>query len=397
MNRRIGLALAGMSLAVLAATALQAEPKKVEVSKERMKASAFDYKPVDDDERGLWLEMDEQEKEIKNSKFLVKDAALNDYVRKVLCKAVGADRCGATRLYIIRTPYFNASMAPNGMMVVWTGLLLRARNEAELATVLAHEFGHFENLHSIQSFRDIRAKTDAMAWLSFLPYGVGLIGQVSLIGSVFSFNRDMERQADLASLDYMAANGYQPMAASNIWEQLRAEMDATAAERHVKSRKDKNGGFFATHPNTGDRMEYLRAAAVKKAGGNYSDGAAEYRVAMAEWWPKLIDDQIKLNDFGATEFLIGQLATTGWTPELLYARGELYRTRGKDGDFQTAVGFYRQSIAAGSDIPENWRGLGIALMRSGAKETGQKALRDYLAKRPDATDKAMILMMAGGS
>jgi beta-barrel assembly-enhancing protease len=397
MNRRIGLALAGMSLAVLAATALQAEPKKVEVSKERMKASAFDYKPVDDDERGLWLEMDEQEKEIKNSKFLVKDAALNDYVRKVLCKAVGADRCGATRIYIIRTPYFNASMAPNGMMVVWTGLLLRARNEAELATVLAHEFGHFENLHSIQSFRDIRAKTDAMAWLSFLPYGVGLIGQVSLIGSVFSFNRDMERQADLASLDYMAANGYQPMAASNIWEQLRAEMDATAAERHVKSRKDKNGGFFATHPNTGDRMEYLRAAAVKKAGGNYSDGAAEYRVAMAEWWPKLIDDQIKLNDFGATEFLIGQLATTGWTPELLYARGELYRTRGKDGDFQKAVGFYRQSIAAGSDIPENWRGLGIALMRSGGKETGQKALRDYLAKRPDATDKAMLLMMAGGS
>ncbi len=391
------LAIATASLALLIAAPVQAETKKVEASKERMKASAFDYKPQDEDERGLWLEMDEQEKEIKNSKFLVKDQALNDYVRSVLCKAVGTDRCGATRIYIVRTPYFNASMAPNGMMVVWTGLLLRARNEAELATVLAHEFGHFENLHSVQSFRDIRAKTDAMAWLSFLPYGIGLIGQVGLIGSVFSFNRDMERQADLVALDYLATNGYEPMSASNIWEQLRAEMDATAAERNVKSRKDKNGGFFATHPNTGERMEYLKAAAVKKAGGNYSNGAAEYRKAMTDWWPKLIDDQIKLNDFGATEFLIGQLASGGWTPELLYARGELYRTRGKEGDFQKAVEFYRQAISAGSTIPENWRGLGLVLMRSGAKQDGQAALRDYLAKRPDATDKAMISMMAGVS
>ncbi len=391
------LALATASFALITAAPAHAESKKVEVSKERMKASAFDYKPQDEDERGLWLEMDEQEKEIKNSKFLVKDQALNDYVRSVLCKAVGADRCGATRIYIVRTPYFNASMAPNGMMVVWTGLLLRARNEAELATVLAHEFGHFENLHSIQSFRDIRAKTDAMAWLSFLPYGVGLIGQVGLIGSVFSFNRDMERQADLVALDYMASNGYDPMAASNIWEQLRAEMDATAAERKVKSRKDKNDGFFATHPNTGERMEYLRSAAVKKGGEGYSNGAAEYRVAMAEWWPKLIDDQIKLNDFGATEFLLGQLAAGGWTPELLYARGELYRTRGKEGDFKKAIEFYRQAISAGSTIPENWRGLGLVLLRSGAKDTGQIALRDYLSRRPDAADKAMISMMAGGS
>ncbi|MEP7349309.1 MAG: M48 family metallopeptidase [Sphingorhabdus sp.] len=394
MTRKLLLALAAASFATGPVAALAAD-QEVIAAKERMKASAFDYTPQDDDERGLWLEMDEQEREIKNSKFLIRDQALNDYIRSVLCKAVGKDRCGATRIYVVRTPYFNASMAPNGMMVVWTGLLLRARNEAELATVLAHEFGHFENLHSLQSFRDIRAKTDAMAWLSFLPYGIGLIGQVGLIGSVFSFNRDMERQADMVAVDYMAAHGYDPRAAADIWEHFRAEMDATAAERNVKSRKDKNSGFFATHPNSGERMEYLRAAAAKKGADGFSNGSLEYRAAMADWWPKLIDDQIKLNDFGATEFLLGQLAASGWTPELLYARGELYRARGKEGDFQKAVDFYRQSIGIGSSIAENWRGLGISLMRSGEKEDGQKALREYLAKRPDAADKAMISMMAG--
>jgi beta-barrel assembly-enhancing protease len=94
--------------------------------------------------------------------------------------------------------------------------------------------------------------------------------------------------------------------------------------------------------------------------------------------------------------LIERLASDGWTGELLYARAELYRSRGKVGDFQKAIEFYRQSIASGADIPENWRGLGVALLRSGAKADGQQALKDYLMKRPDATDKAMVAMMAGG-
>ncbi len=357
--------------------------------------SAFDYKPQGEDERGLWMLMDEEEREVKNSKFLISDPALNTYIHSILCRAVGDERCRSARIYIMRTPYFNASMAPNGMMVVWSGLLLRARNEAELATVLAHEFGHFENQHSLQQYRDMRAKTDAMAWMSLVPY-VGMVGQIGLIGSVFEFSRDMEQQADMVALRDLAKSGYDPMAAAAIWEHLRAEMDSTAAERGGKSKKDMNGGFFATHPNSGDRMLYLRAAALEMRGGNARTGAKGYRSALIEWWPKLIDDQIKLNDFGATDFLLQQLASGGWTSDLLYARGELFRARGKEGDFEKAAGFYQQSINAKSGIAENWRGLGIALLRSGKKVLGQAALREYLTKRPDAVDKPMILMMASG-
>ncbi len=42
-------------------------------------------------------------------------------------------------------------------MVVWTGALLRLRDEAELAAVLGHEFGHFEMRHGLKTFR--RART----------------------------------------------------------------------------------------------------------------------------------------------------------------------------------------------------------------------------------------------
>jgi beta-barrel assembly-enhancing protease len=385
------------AIAALLAAPVHADDKLGKAAEAKPQPSAIGYVPQDEDERGMWLQMDEYERDLKHSKQVIRDPELNAYIRGVLCKTVGQDRCNATRIYIMRTPYFNASMSPNGMMIVWSGLLLRVRNEAELASVLGHEFGHFEQQHSLKLFKEIRKKTDAMAWLSILPYGIGLVAQVGLMGSIFSFNRDMEREADMKGLSYMHKAGYDPRAASAIWAQLRDEMDATAAERKRKSKKDKNGGFFATHPNSKERMDYLALEAGKLDLSAVTTGDAEFRAILSKWWPMLVDDQIMLNDFGATEFLLGKLATDGWTPDLLFARGELYRNRNATGDMAKAVEFYNQSIAAKPELAEAWRGLGLAQMKSGAREQGQVSLRQYLTLRPDAGDKALISMMAGGT
>ena len=358
-------------------------------------SGAPDYGPRDETERGLWQQMDEYERDLKTSEFLMTDPALNTYVKSVLCKAVGTERCAATRIYIIRTPQYNAMMAPNGMMIVWSGLLLRTRNEAELATVLGHEFAHFEKRHSIQMYSNIKSKTDAMTWISVLPGG--FLAQMSLMGSVMSFNRDMERQADLAALDDLARNGYDPIAASEIWEQLRAEMDSTAQGKRMRKAMDNAGDFFNSHPNTKERMEYLRTAATGKRSSGQTMGTDSYRRVMAPWWPQLINDQIKLNQFGATEFLLNSMARGKWSADLLYARGELYRARGKAGDFALAIGYYKQAISQDAMLAESYRGLGVSLMRSGSKDEGKKALKQYLEKRPMADDHGIVSMMATGS
>jgi len=384
-----------LALAATGSVALATEP--VSPPDGKTLPSAIGYQPQDELERGLWLQVDEAERQLRESKLVVRDPDLNAYVRSVLCREVGADRCQAVRIYIVRTPHFNASMAPNGMLQLWTGVFVRILSEAELAAILGHEFAHFERQHSLKQFRDLRAKTDAMAWLSFLPYGVGLIGQIGLIGGALDFSRDQEREADLVSLEYLAASQYSPDSAANIWENLRAEMDATAAARNVRSRKDKNGGFFATHPGSAERASYLRERSAQLALDNGFDGAAEYRAALGRWWPTFFDDQIKLNDFGGTEFLLGALAGQGWSSDLLYARGELYRARGADGDFARAAQFYQQAIDRGDALPESWRGLGLAQLRLGDRAAGQASLRTYLELRPYAGDTAMIGMLAGGN
>lgn len=383
--------------ALVAAALLAAAPAAGQVQQ-----AGAGYQPQDQDERGLWMQAEEAERELKRSGFVIADPALNAYVRGVFCRTVGQAECAGIRLYLLRTADFNAAMYPTGMMVVNSGLLLRMRNEAQLAAVLGHEYGHYTQRHQIRIWRDMRRKSTALAWLSVVPvasYGAAAAlnaVQVGLITSVFRFSRAQETEADALSVPLMAAAGYDPREASRIWEQLREEQDATAAARHRRSRKDDDRGLFATHPPSAERVAALRALAGRQAtAGAPADGRAAYRAAMAPWYPALVDDQIKLNDFGGTEFVLGAVAGGEWTPELLYARGELYRTRGRPEDLRAASGFYAQAITAGRAPAEAWRGLGLAELRAGRRDEGRAALREYLRRKPDAGDRAMMAAMVG--
>src|SRR5512137_192826 len=87
------------------------------------------YRPeIARDERGLWMEMREYEAALAKSPLLVRDPALNDYVKGAMCRVAGP-YCADVRVYLVRNSGFNASMAPNGMMQVWTGLLVRVTSE----------------------------------------------------------------------------------------------------------------------------------------------------------------------------------------------------------------------------------------------------------------------------
>ncbi len=337
--------------------------------------------------------VDEEERKLRDSTFIVSDPALNAYLRQVLCNTVGDARCAAVRIYVVRVPAFNASMMPNGAMQVWTGLLLRIHNEAELAAVLGHEFAHFEERHSLAGFQHTRRNTDIAMWASVFGGSTGAAVATAAVGGIFSFSREQERAADLKSAGYLAASPYRVAAFPDIWARLLDEEDATAAGRRQKSKRTKPAGFFATHPTSLERVTYLRKLASQSPDEGI-DNADQYRQAIAAWQPMLIDDQIKLNDFAGTDYLLAQCAADGWTPNLLFARGELYRLRGNPRDLVAAVGFYRDAIAQGGTAPELWRGLGLALLRGQTPAEGRDALKTYLQKAPNAGDHALIASLA---
>lgn len=378
----------------LLAAALCAAP--VQAARETLPLPPFTtaYQPTTVDERGLWMEADEDERRMRDAPEVIRDPALNAYAREVLCRTVGPMRCAAIRLYIVRIPMFNATTYANGMMTLWSGALLRLHSEAELAAMFGHEFSHFELRHTLTGFQRRRSGSDLLAWAGLLGAG-GIALPTMVVGGFYRFSRAQEAAADMLGFRYLTAAGYVVTAPADLWTRVMAEQDATEIGRYRKPNQRYVAGFFDTHPTELTRATYLRAAAAQIGGGGVNE-AARFRAAIAPWLPRLLGDQIKRNDFGGSEYLLNQLAVDGWTTPLLFARGELYRERGNPRDLSAAAGFYREAITHGDAPAEAYRGLGLALLRSGQVEAGKAALRDYLARRADAGDAAMIATLIAG-
>ncbi|MDY6948946.1 MAG: M48 family metalloprotease [Pseudomonadota bacterium] len=353
------------------------------------------YEPASVDERGMWMEADEYERALRTSRMLVREEALTGYIEKVLCDTVGADRCGGVRVYVMNVPAFNATMSANGAMTVWTGLLLRVRSEAELGAVLGHEFAHFELRHSLKGFEQRRSTSDVLAWTAVLG-GIAQTdtrdAQISLLGSFFRFNRGQETEADLLGLRYLSQSDYPSRAASEVWQHLMEEADATAYGRDLKKRHRYQAGFFDTHPTELDRADYLLQESIKLGDGGNAESKRYYET-ITPYLPALLESQIKLNDFNGTDYILnGIAANTGWTGELLQARAEMYSARGQPRDLVTATTLYLNAIDAGYRNPATLRGLGLSLVKSGKRTEGGQYLAEYLEALPDAPDAAIIRM-----
>lgn len=342
---------------------------------------------ADTEEAGIWMMVDRLEREVRTSGALVNDPALDGYLRGVVCRLV-PEQCQAVRIYLVETPYFNASMAPNGALQVWTGLLLRAQNEAQLAYVLGHEIAHYERRHTLQLWRDLRTKANAAMVFSVLTAGVGLgvlglLGELAALGSVLAFSRDNEREADEIGLTMMTDAGYDPREAVRIWEALEEERTAAGQSRPFV--------FFATHPPTDERIGTLRTLAAKAGATATTVGRERFLDATVSHRAEWLRDELQLREFKGSQVVLDHLHASGSHPgEVDYFQGELYRLRAEQGDAAKAITAYEQALAAGEAPVEVHRGLGLVWMKTGERARARSAFQQYLEARPDADDREMI-------
>jgi predicted Zn-dependent protease len=362
------------------------------------------YRPTDKDEQGLWREMERAEEEIAGSNLLIQDPKLTGYLRNII-GTVGGPAAKDFRIYLARIPDFNAMMFPTGFAVVFSGLLLRMRNEAQLAGVIAHESGHFLRRHQIRSWRDMRRKTDIFA-IGAMVAGVGGAGagvylgdyvqlaQLGTLLSLFQYSREMEAEADAIGARLIADAGYAPVEMANIWQQLIGEEEASARYRRKHRHK---GTLFDTHPSEGSRMVDLRAdaAEVTVPGRNYQSYRERYLSAIGPIRQTLLDDQVKLNDPGASQFLIETLAKDGWNGLLRFNEGEVWRLRNRRGDDVRAAQSYAAAVVYPDAPADAFRWHGISLMKAGRPGEAKAAFARYLTMKPDAPDAAWVRQTMG--
>ena len=380
-----------------------------------------DRPALETDEAGLWQMVERDEFKLRTSAEVIRDPALEDYLESVTCR-VAPDYCADVRVYVLPSHRLQAFMMPNGTMVLFTGLLLRLENEAQLAAIIGHEIAHYAKRHSLQRYRALRGKTGALQTVaSVVSAGAGvaaasansaaaagqygraiehaeLARSIANVGSAvlasmeyyavmsqLTFSRDQESESDALGVAWMHTAGYDPATFADVWTLLESE------EALVDGRVPT---FLRTHPPPADRRQRVNALSAALPGQTLratSRNATEYRTQVAPFRNAWLHYARQGLSFRLEEALIQRQRELGAPAGLVsFHEAEMYRKRDAEGDRQRALEKYREAVANGDCPPEAFREFGLALWDAGRHGEARGAFERYLDADPDAVDYAMI-------
>jgi beta-barrel assembly-enhancing protease len=344
----------------------------------------FERPAVDTDEGGMWAMMDREETRLRRSPLAIRDADLTKYLQDMVCQLTQT-HCPDIRVHVVRTPWFNASMAPNGMMQVWSGLLLRVENEAQLAAVLGHEIAHYLERHSIERLRDIKNKAALAQFIGMLGL-VGAIGQLGILASAFAFSREHETRADRLGMKLLQQAGWSGEEAPKVWGNLLDEVKILGGED-----VGKRSPLFATHPAIENRRAELTKLIVPGGQSKPVPLAKALEKHRLSW----VQDEIRRGQFEESLALFGRMIKADSLDALaLYGRGESYRQRAGKEDAEKALVDLQAATALDAaekkSVPEAWRSLGLVHQQRKDAAPALQAFEKYLALAPEAADANLI-------
>jgi predicted Zn-dependent protease len=204
------------------------------------------------DDQAAKMGADAYKQILKESK-VSKDPDLNRRVRAVGKRiAMVADDPGYKwEFKVLQDKEPNAFALPGGKVGVNSGLFKVAKNDDQLAAVMAHEVAHAIARHSAERMsRQMMVQTGlgvAGAVSDTAAGNIGLMAQAATLGLILPFTRDQESEADEIGLLYMARAGYDPREAVELWRNFESYGGGRPPE------------FLSTHPSPGTRIDRLNA------------------------------------------------------------------------------------------------------------------------------------------
>jgi predicted Zn-dependent protease len=203
-----------------------------------------------DTEASIGQDMDQT---VRQQNRILQDTLWQKYVSDIGQKIVEVcDRKDISYHFaVIDSNMVNAFAAPGGYIYLYTGLLKTMDNEAELASVIAHEVSHVVGRHSVKRLQAAMG-VSLVEQLVFGQSSEAMRAVVNIgMGLAFaSYSRSDENEADNFGIQYMVRAGYNPEAAVTMFEKLASMSDGSPS-------------FFESltmsHPDTQERIANSRA------------------------------------------------------------------------------------------------------------------------------------------
>jgi predicted Zn-dependent protease len=352
------------------------------------------------DERVLWQHGEELDRMLLESGLVLDDPKLEALIGRVTQRLVGnrLDGTGlALRARVVRDPYRNAFVSPNGVVYVHTGLLAALDNEAQLAAVLGHEIAHFTGRHSLRKDRSRESReraaelTDTVLdaaggagrLLDVATLGIGTFAfRTALEASSAGYSRDLEREADRFGFEYLASAGYDRADGVRVFAVLREELASEGIEEPF---------LFGSHPRLAERTESYLEMLRRDPGGAGERNEEAYRAAIQQ--ALLVNAALDL-EIGRPKLAAAAVrrhlalapgSANGW-----YWNGEIARRRRSEAALDEAEQHYRHAVALAPLHPHALRALGLLLRERRREAESRALLHRYLDAAPGALDRELV-------
>ncbi len=293
---------------------------------------------------------------------LVSDPDLTRYISQLGARLVANSDAPnyPFTFFVVQDPAVNAFAGPGGYIGIHTGLILAARNESELAGVMAHEIAHVTQRHLLRAYEAANQLSlpTAAATIAAILLGVATnsdagIAAASAIqaGSIqyqLNFTRANEKEADRIGIQTLGRSGIDPFGMPSFFERLYQSTRLYGVANIPE--------FLSTHPVTTDRIAESMQRAEQQGRGKELD-SLEFQLERARLAVLLADDA------------------------------------------GTALQEYKALAAKPSAGPAERYGLALANWRNGATDTAQAELVRLMKNDPDRilyrTTLAQVLQDSG--
>src|SRR5438445_750031 len=218
---------------------------------------------------------------------ILNDSQVNSYVNQIGQRlAANAGGPGFQyRFRVVNASDINAFALPGGFIYINRGVLENARNEGEVAGVVAHEISHVALRHGTHQASKAYLAQAGISILGGILGGkvgqgtaqiINAVGGIGLNALFLKYSRDIESQADVRGSQILTASGYTPADMVNFFKTL---------ERVDPSKKTN---WMADHPAPPDRIARIeKEAQLLHVSATPTENVADLRQV-----------QSRLNSFG---------------------------------------------------------------------------------------------------
>jgi predicted Zn-dependent protease len=339
--------------------------------------SSAETRELASSEKSLWQEADDFDRSLQRAGKINADPALTAYLQGIMDRLYPEFK-GRFNVHLLNAQHINAFALPNGSVYVNAGLVARFENEAQLATVLAHEGAHFTHRHSLQQAERLRNAAAFALVVNML--GVPLVGDMVALSSMFGFSREHEREADEIGYQRLIAAGYAPRESIRTFEHLQAE---------IKAADIKEPFFFASHPKLQERIDNFTELVKDTNSGE----VARERFIETTTQLRLASLAADLAAYRYKQIILvlsKPEIRREYPPEASYYLGEAYRLRNEDGDLATAEREFNSVIETTPGFAPAHRALGLLAYKRGDTMRARALLRRYLELAPAAEDRGHV-------